>query len=105
MTEWKTIKVPEEAKREADDAKPGPATWADCLVAGAKELSGEPHVTATAEVKPFVDEERLEEIRQQLEELDPTQPVSEQLDRVEASVETIETRTGRIERQLEELQG
>lgn len=115
-TDWVTIKVPESDREQADDYKPDGVTWGDCLVAGAERLADdlesdtrrfEPE-TATADV-----EELAAEIRQELgfggdpEKLADVDALAEAVaDRIEiheGSLSTIEERTGRIERTLEDL--
>jgi hypothetical protein len=40
MTEWVTVKVPASDRDECKEIRPDSATFGDCLVAGAKLLSG-----------------------------------------------------------------
>lgn len=39
MTNWVTVKVPEDNREKASEYKPEDATWGDCLVAGAERLN------------------------------------------------------------------
>lgn len=52
MTNWVTIKVPEDDRDEAKAARPEDATWGDVLVAGAVWLNGEQE-SGVGDLEPF----------------------------------------------------
>ena len=104
--EWVTVKVPKADKQQADEYRPEGSTFGDCLVAGAERLADgldsdtrrfEPD-SATADVDELADAlaDRIDY---------PESQDSETIARRLESLATIEERTGRIERTLEDLGG
>lgn len=106
-TEWVTLKVPKADRDKANNYRPDGSTYGDCLVAGAERLNdhleSDPPAGAdadiTATVTPTLDDEAVDELVDELQSrLSEADPAADQLN-------TIEQRTGRIERIVEELGG
>ena len=111
MTDWddpKTIRVPERQWSESKKTRPDDATHGDCLVAGAKALNGDVHTGDVEDFNnhvpnPSVDTDALVAALQ--DEISMANEPGVQIDegRMMALLETIEERTGKLERLLEDL--
>lgn len=91
MTEYKTLRVPEDAYDAAQDAKRDAETWGEFL----QRCSD-----TRPEIREFV-EAGSETVEGGDASGGVPDDLREQLDRIEASASTAEDRTGSIQRQLE----
>lgn len=103
MTNWVTIRVPEDDRDDAKEIRPDDATHGDCLVAGAKALAG-------VDDSPKVDMDGLiDELKNELSmAADPTvtpdiEGMYERLDRIESAAKEATQAAQQTQHQLEEL--
>jgi hypothetical protein len=99
---YASVSVPTDDYEQAEEYKPNSVTWGEVLVAGAERLND--HIASDPDIGlahgADLDTDQLAaEIREQLETDAPD------FDAVQRALKTIEERTGRIERTLDDLEG
>lgn len=111
---YDSVSIPNDDLETAQDYKPDTATWGDCLVAGAERLnenldsdvvSGHDSRFYTGDPSNTVDVDAIiDELKTAIDTTAYDGGLSdEHAEELLSSLEAIETRTGRIERQLDTL--
>jgi len=96
MTNWVTIRVPEANRDDAKEIRPENATHGDCLVAGAKALSGE---------NPNADVDDLKAVAATPEDLTKLRgDILERMDTIESAAKEATQAAQSAEQSVEELQ-
>jgi len=101
------VSVPDDDYEQASELKPDTVTWGDVLLTGAEELSyGDDSGGSTEiEIEPTLDSDAVDELVAELESALGGVGAGENadLEEIKSALSTVESRTNRIEKTLDNL--